>query len=213
MSRVIIEYRIERPPNFLPDELRRSSSVLGELGKPIAYHKVTLFRLMILYRYFVSLESESETRTYYRSFRCDTLLWRFQTIFELMKRWLLHFVPVGRIDTITVFACFKENRVVGVCHIDFDRGTKAGNYGIVVSKQFRRRKIATTLSELGISMFAALGGRILRLRVDCDNLVAIKLYRMLGFRTSKKIERCDMRHREGRMVDCYEMVLDCSSAR
>jgi len=60
---------------------------------------------------------------------------------------------------------------------------------------------------LAISHAKRLGVKKLTLTVDVDNVRGIKLYRKLGFKTTKLIKRGDYRYLTGVRVDIYTMEL------
>jgi len=188
-------------------EEKINSTPIVERGRcRIKCAKATLVDLPHVYRFFVELENDLEARKFYRYLPCRTPEQRIRALLFLFLRLFTNILLFTNRRYVLFIALLKK-RVIGVCHIDIKLKEKKGSYGIAILKGFRGRGLGYRLSILAISHAKRLGVKKLTLTVDVDNVRGIKLYRKLGFKTTKLIKRGDYRYLTGVRVDIYTMEL------
>ena len=92
------------------------------------------------------------------------------------------------------FAAIMEGRVVGHGALLVNMDRLDGEYLIFVANPFRKRGIASVITELTIDKARGLGLKSLWLTVESGNFRAIKLYKKMGF------EFCDTGLSERKMT-------------
>ncbi len=80
------------------------------------------------------------------------------------------------------YAAIIGGKVVGHGVLMPGRERNEGEYVIFVVRPYRKRGLATALTEMAIQRAKALGLRSVWLTVESDNFKAIKLYTKMGFR-------------------------------
>jgi len=80
------------------------------------------------------------------------------------------------------YAAIVEGKVVGHGALMPNRQRNEGEYIIFIARPYRKRGLATALTEMAIQRAKALGLGSVWLTVESDNFKAIKLYTKMGFR-------------------------------
>jgi len=80
------------------------------------------------------------------------------------------------------YAAIIEGKVVGHGALIPNKERNEGEYIIFVARPYRKRGLATALTETAIQRAKALGLESVWLTVESDNFKAIKLYTKMGFR-------------------------------
>ncbi len=80
------------------------------------------------------------------------------------------------------FVAIQDGRVIGHAALLLEANREDGEYLIFVGSPFRKRGIATELTQCAVEKALELGLTSMWLTVEADNFRAIELYKKFGFR-------------------------------
>jgi len=175
----------------------------------IIFKELNILVLINLFLFFLKLEQDKDVRKFYRFMACRSLSQKIMVLIKLLVYLSIFRYPLfGKFFIGYLAIDANHKRIVGLCHILVDLRKGIGQYGIVVSREYRGLGIGRWLSSLALNKAKRMGVKYILLTVDVDNYVAISLYKKLGFRIIRKVHKCDYRYVTNEHVDCYVMILN-----
>lgn len=81
-----------------------------------------------------------------------------------------------------------DGKVVGLVHVAMPTETEAWFEGMRVHSEFRRQRLALSLTEAALDLARRLGARVVRLVIDGENLASQQLAARAGFRLLCRME-------------------------
>ena len=112
--------------------------------------------------------------------------------------------------TVLSFICYKNGTIIGlvfISNIKFIDGYKvAGNFGILVKREFRGQGVGKNLVKKVIKLCKAEEIQKIYLTIMANNKTAIDFYKKLGFEIKERHEKREKW--KGRYYPDYTMILD-----